>query len=103
MLWCLVMGLVAFLISTTNQHILQENHSFATEFSVANPLQTHKNPLQISFSNGFAIEQFCCKKPCCNFAHFDIRLQNTNGFATELFRCYIVTDFTSVANAVAKS
>ena len=43
------------------------------------------------------------KKPCCNFAHFDIRLQKTNGFATELFRCYIATNFKSVANSVAKS
>ena len=25
--------------------LLQENHSFATDFSVANMLQTHKNPL----------------------------------------------------------
>ena len=33
---------------------LQENHSFATNFSVA-------NPLQISISNGFATEVFCCK------------------------------------------
>ena len=74
---------------------LQENHSFATNFSVA-------NPLQISISTGFSIELLCCKKPCCNFAHFGIRLQKTNGFATELFRCYIATDFTSVANSVAK-
>ena len=82
---------------------LQENHSFATDISVANPLQTYKNPLQISISNGFATEVFCCKKHCCNFAHFGIRLQKTNGFATELFRCYIATNFTSVANSVAKS
>ena len=82
---------------------LQENHSFATDFFDANPLQTHKNPLQISISNKFAIEVFCSKKPCCKFAHFGIRLQKTNGFATELFHCYIATDFTSVANSVAKS
>ena len=82
---------------------IQENHSFATDISVANPLQTYKNPLQISISNGFATEVFCCKKPCCNFAHFGIRLQKTNGFATELFRCYIATNFTFVANSVAKS
>ena len=84
-------------------HSLQENHSFATDISVANPLQTYKNPLQISISNGFATEVLCCKKPCCNFAHFGIRLQKTNRFATELFRCYIATNFTSVANSVAKS
>ena len=83
--------------------LLQENHSFATDISVVNPLQTYKNPLQISISNGFATEVFCCKKPCCNFAHFGIRLQKTNGFATELFRCYIATNFTSVAHSVAKS
>ena len=56
------------------------------------PLRIHKNPLQISISNGFATELFCCKKPCYNFAHFGIRLQKTNGFATELFCCYIATD-----------
>ena len=83
--------------------VLQENHSFATDISVANPLQTYKNPLQISISNGFATEVFCCKKPCCNFAHFGIRLQKTNGFATELFRSYIATNFTSVSNSVSKS
>ena len=33
---------------------LQENHSFATDFSIANPLQTYKNLLQISISNGIA-------------------------------------------------
>ena len=73
------------------------------DFSVAIPLQTHKNPLQISFSNGFAIEQLCCKKPYCNFVLFGIRLQKTNGFATEIFRCYVAMDFTSIVNSVAKS
>ena len=32
-------------------------------FFVANSLQTHKNSLQISFSNVFATKQFCCKNP----------------------------------------
>ena len=90
---------------SSNDHFisLQENHSFATDFSFVNPLQTHKNMLKISISNGFSTEVFYCKKPCCNFTHFGIRLQKTNGFATELFRCYIAMNFTSVANSVAKS
>ena len=73
---------------------------------VANPLQTHENPLQISFSNGFATEQFCCKLlqktlfQLCT--HWQLVAKN-NEFATELLCCYVATDFTYVSNFVAKS
>ena len=71
------------------------------------PLQIRCKPIKIRCKSLLAtdLQQKCfvAKKPCCNFAHFGIRLQKTNRFAMELFRCYIATNFTSVANLVAKS
>ena len=71
------------------------------------PLQIRCKTIKISCKSllamDFATEVFYCKKPCCNFVHFGIRLKKTNGFATDLFRCYIITNFTSVVNSVTKS
>lgn len=50
---------------------LQEKHGFATNFSTANPFQTHENPLQICFSNEFATKELCCQKPWCNSITID--------------------------------
>ena len=55
-------------------------------------LQNHENSLQISFNNGFATKQLCCKKPCCNSVSIGNRLQKSRGFATEIFCCYVAMD-----------
>ena len=70
-------------------------------------LQIRSKPIKIRCKSLLAtdLQQKCyiAKNLVAIFAHFGIRLQKTNRFATKLFRCYIATNFSSVANSAAKS